>query len=226
MLLSIHIFAGGLALVAGFIALYTTKGGTTHRRMGMLFVCAMLPMSISASILAVVHGIEPSIFGGLLTAYLIVTALTAVRPPTTLTRRVEVVSAVLAVPVGVALLAVGLNTLGSPGGRMDGIPAAPSFLFGAVALVGSASDFRMIRAGGLRGAPRIARHLWRMCLALFIAAGSFFLGQADELPKAIRIVPLLAVPALAPLAAMAFCLWRVRIRSSYRTLIASTGGTA
>ena len=35
-------------------------------------------------------------------------------------------------------------------------------------------------------AQRIARHLWRMCFAFFIATGSFFLGQQDILPKAVQ----------------------------------------
>ena len=33
------------------------------------------------------------------------------------------------------------------------------------------------------GAPRIARHLWRLCTALTVATGSFFLGQQQMLPK-------------------------------------------
>lgn len=58
---------------------------------------------------------------------------------------------------------------------------------------------------------RLARHLWRMCLALFIAAGSFFVGQADEIPQALR-GPHLMVPPLAALALMAF--WLVRVRQA------------
>jgi peptidoglycan/LPS O-acetylase OafA/YrhL len=70
----------------------------------------------------------------------------------------------------------------------------------------------MIRAGGLRGASRLARHLWRMCFALFIAALSFFLGQSDEIPEPLRILPLLALPVLMVLVTMLYWLWRVRRR--------------
>ncbi len=38
MLLPIHIAAGGLALVLGAVALLVKKGGTIHRRSGLLFV--------------------------------------------------------------------------------------------------------------------------------------------------------------------------------------------
>lgn len=41
-----------------------------------------------------------------------------------------------------------------------------------------------------------------MCFALFVASGSFFLGQADEFPEAFRIYPLLAIPAFLPLLAV------------------------
>jgi hypothetical protein len=41
MLLPIHIAAGGLAVVLGAVALSVKKGGTTHRRIGLLFVCAL-----------------------------------------------------------------------------------------------------------------------------------------------------------------------------------------
>ena len=51
-----------------------------------------------------------------------------------------------------------------------------------------------------------------MSFALFIAAMSFFLGQADEFPPALRIIPVMAGPPLAVLGAMFYWLWRVRIK--------------
>jgi uncharacterized membrane protein len=43
-LVPIHVVAGGLAVVLGFTALFVKKGGTVHRRSGLLFVYAMLVM--------------------------------------------------------------------------------------------------------------------------------------------------------------------------------------
>ena len=51
MLLPIHIAAGGWPLFSA-LALFVKKGGTIHRRSGLLFVYAMLVMGITASILA------------------------------------------------------------------------------------------------------------------------------------------------------------------------------
>ena len=56
MLLPIHIVAGGLAIILGAVALSVTKGGTIHRRSGVLFVYAMLIMALTASILSLLNG--------------------------------------------------------------------------------------------------------------------------------------------------------------------------
>jgi hypothetical protein len=92
---------------------------------------------------------------------------------------------------------------------VDGLPYGIALVFGAVAALAAWLDLRVIRKGGLAGPPRIARHLWRMCLALFIAAGSFA-GQPRAQPEAIRGASWLFLPALAVLVLMAF--WLVRIR--------------
>jgi len=49
--LPIHVAAGGLALVLGALALLVNKGGTVHRRGGLLFVYVMLVMATTAAIL-------------------------------------------------------------------------------------------------------------------------------------------------------------------------------
>jgi hypothetical protein len=75
-------------------------------------------------------------------------------------------------------------------------------------------DLRFIVRGTLSASQRIARHLWRMCFAFFIATGSFFLGQQDVLPQALRGSPILLVLAFAPFALMLF--WLARVRFSRR----------
>jgi hypothetical protein len=47
-------------------------------------------------------------------------------------------------------------------------------------LLAAAGDVRMLLRGGVFGAKRLARHLWRMCFGLFIAAGSFFMGPSNR----------------------------------------------
>jgi hypothetical protein len=73
-----------------------------------------------------------------------------------------------------------------------------------------------------RGGPRLARHLWRMCFALFIAAGSFFSVRervAKILPGPFTTAPMRALPILLLFGAMFYWLWRVRSRRPLPVLV-------
>ncbi len=218
--LLVHILAGALALGFGYVALYAAKGATLHRKSGMLFVYAMLTMAALGTVIAAGRSVAPAVNipAASLTAYLVITALTTVRPPFAASRWLNPGGMLVALALGLTNLTFGFEALAN-GGKRHGIPAFPFLMFGVVALLASTGDFRMIRAGRLRGAPRIARHLWRMCFALLIAALSFFLGQAKVFPKPIRIIPLLMIPVLAVLVTMLYWLWRVRIRRKLRGII-------
>jgi hypothetical protein len=88
----------------------------------------------------------------------------------------------------------------------------PPLVIGTVILLAAFGDLRAIRERGLRGSRRLARHLWRMCFALFVATGSFFLGQMTFVPEPVRILPLLLVLAFAPIPFLLYWMWRVRVR--------------
>jgi uncharacterized membrane protein len=215
-ILVLHIVAGLVGLVTGYIALYSAKGGPLHRKAGMLFVCAMLPMAMTGMLVAAVEGVAPAINipAAAVTFYMVVTALTTVRPPARGSKRLDFAGMLFGFAVGFCCFVFAVSLIGR-GGRQAGM-AFPLFIFGIVALSGGAGDRRMINAGGIHGAARLRRHLWRMCFALFVAAGSFFLGQADEFPEPLRITPLLAFPVLAVLATMVYWLRRLRTRANHR----------
>jgi hypothetical protein len=59
-----------------------------------------------------------------------------------------------------------------------------------------------------------------MCFALFIAALSFFIGQAKVIPEPYRNRGLLALPVLAVLVTMLYWLWRVRRKRAIRGVAA------
>lgn len=215
--LLIHIVAGGLSLAAGYVALYATKGASVHRRAGMVFVAAMLVMALAGLTVTLVQEIALAVNvpAALLTIYLVVTSLTTLRPPAAGGRWLHIGGMLVAAAVGTAMWMFAMDAFRN-GGARDGVPAFPFVMFGVVAVLGMAGDVRILHSGALQGAPRIARHLWRMSFALFIAALSFFIGQSDELPAAIRIMPLLGLPVLAVFVTMLYWLWRVRIRRSLR----------
>jgi uncharacterized membrane protein len=211
-LLPFHVAAGIIAIVTGFVALYVLKGGRLHRKSGMIFAGAMLVMSLSGAVMAVGHpGSAINIPAGLVTAYLVITALATVRPPSAGVRRLDRAAMVAAFVVGAVSLLVAIS-----GGTGRGM-TPPLVMFGLVALFGAAGDRRMIRAGGLKGAPRLRRHLWRMCTALFIAAASFFLGPVRRIPEPLRDPAFRLIPLLV-LVTMAYWLWRYHRRPTSRNV--------
>ena len=71
-----------------------------------------------------------------------------------------------------------------------------------------------MRAGGIQAPRRIARHLWRMCFAMWVAAASFFWGPPDRVPEVIRIPALQAVAVLLPIVVMLYWLMRIRVETN------------
>jgi uncharacterized membrane protein len=215
-LLPIHIIAGLIAIVAGFVAVYALKGARLHRKSGMVFVYSMWVLSLTGVVIAAVKQGWASVIGGSLAFYLVTTALLTVRRRDQKFQVIDMAAMLLAIGIGVFSIKLGLDGLKSPGGKTTGVPAAMLFLFATVALLGALGDMRVMLMGQLQGARRIARHLWRMCFALFVASGSFFLGQAQVFPKPMRIYPLLAIPALLPLVLLLYWLVRVRFTRWYQ----------
>jgi hypothetical protein len=215
-LLPIHIAAGGLAIVLGAVALSVKKGGTTHRRSGMLFVYAMLVMGFTASILGLLKGPnDPNVTAGITIAYFVGTALLTVRPGSRWTRGIHIAAIMVAVVFAYGSFEKGVAAFNSPRGSLNGVPFAMHFLFGIVFSLAAFGDLRIIRFGLPRGGPRLARHLWRMCFALFIAAGSFFSIRervAKILPEPFLNAPMRMLPILLVFVAMFYWLWRVRRR--------------
>lgn len=210
--LAVHIAGGALALLAGFAALGATKGEQLHRRAGVAFVAAMLVMGLTGAGVAAATGVGGSVIGGLLAAYLTLSGFMVVRPPTPGLRRVSLAGVAVAVPLGLVSAGTGVSTVADGSLVRDGVPVPMILLFATVALSSAAGDLRRLRTGPARGQRRLAAHLWRLCFALFIASGSFFLGQADEIPEALRVWPVLITLAVLPLAAIPYFLWRVRGR--------------
>ncbi len=238
-LLLFHIAAGGVGLASGAVALTAAKGGRLHRKSGIVFVYSMCVMAaIGGSLASVTHFaiggelIEPkrlSVIAGGLSLYLVTTALLAVRPRGARSVWIDAGQLLFAIAVGGLSLKWGIDALRSPSGSKDGLPAVPALIFGAVALLAGMGDLRALLARGLEGAQRTARHLWRMCFALSIAAASFFLGQASLFPEVVRNPLLLGIPVLLVLALMLYWLlrllftsWRLRARPAVSALSAES----
>ncbi len=216
--LAFHVGTGLVALVAGFMAVALRKGGTWHRRSGRVFVYAMIATGIAATGISVYEG-RPLNTGGALTVYLVFTAYTAVRPVPGAGRHMDIGLMLLAFLVAAVGYGGGVMALGRPGNQIDGVPAGMLFFLATIVLLAAIGDVRMIRAGGIQGARRLARHLWRMSFGLFIASGSFLIGQMKFIPEPIRVVPLIIAVAVSPLVVLLYWMWRVRLRQNLRGLM-------
>lgn len=227
MLLPIHIVAGGLAVIFGFAALFVKKGGTIHRRSGMLFVYAMLVMGITASILEFLKSAAfGNIAAALMSIYFVGTALTTVRAPSRWTRVIDMATLVLAIGLASIAFLAGVRGINTPGLSSGGVPhrtiAVMSFILAFVLTLSAIGDLRVLISGLPKGGRRLSRHLWRMCFALFIAAGSFFSIRervARILPEPFTTGWMRALPILVLFGAMFYWMWRVRRRRPLSAIV-------
>jgi hypothetical protein len=222
--LIVHICAGVLGILFGAAAVSVRKGLRLHRAFGAVFVLSMLTTSALAVYLALFGPPTPpggappsaSVSVGILTFYLVATGWMTVRRTDGRVGLFDYGALLGALAVAAALVIFGLHSSSIPAERLQGFPAR-YYVFASFAAFGAGLDLKVILRGGICGAPRIARHLWRMCFGLFFAAAFFFLGQQQVLPAFLRGSPILFVPALAPLALMIFWLVRVRLTNWFTT---------
>jgi hypothetical protein len=206
----IHIIAGLLSLVAGAIALYSAKGSTLHRKCGLMFVIAMVVMTSSAVLIATFFNPNRvNVVAGTLTFYLVITGLLTVRRSVEQIRIPLTGLMLLAFAVSAYAFSLGFEGLQNANGVVDKVPAQALFMFGIVGLLGALLDARMLLACSIQGAHRLARHLWRMSFAMWIATMSFFLGQAKFFPEPIRKSGVLAIPVLIVLGVLIY--WLIRV---------------
>ncbi len=220
--LILHVVAGILGIFSGATAVAAAKGGRLHRLSGTVFFGAMLITSAMASILAVRIPERGNVVGGVFTFYLVASAWMTVRRPPGKTGAFEVGALLLAGAVIAICAMFALQASRAPTREIDGTGVPNFIVVACVAALAAALDLKMILRGGLAGKSRIARHVWRMCTAFFVATGSFFLGQQKVMPVFIQGSPVLIVLALAPLVLMVFWLFRVRLSRRFATVGAPT----
>jgi uncharacterized membrane protein len=215
MLLPLHVAAGGLAILLGTVALLATKGATLHRQSGILFVGAMLTMGISGSILALQQSLaNPNALGGVMSVYFVTTALLTVQTDSALKHWASILAAAVGAGVAVAWLRLGIRGVITSPPNVDPAMVYSTFVFGAAMILGVLGDLRVMHAESV-GASRLRRHLWRMCVGLFIAVASFFAVPervGKLLPQFFTTPPMRALPVLLVLLTMFYWLWRVRRR--------------
>jgi len=216
-LLLVHICAGTIGLLSGFAAMASRKGSPYHGLAGNVFFVSMLTMSSAGAYLALLKHQTSNVFGGLLTFYLVATAWATARRQDGETRVFDWAGFLAALAFGTVIATFGLEAARSATGTKDNVPAPMYFFLASVALLSATGDLRMIWRGGLFGTQRIARHLWRMCFAWFIASASVFIARPHLFPAILRETHALLVLDVLPLLLMTFWFVRVRFTNSFRS---------
>lgn len=220
-LLVLHNGGGGVGMVAGFTALAARKGSRAHAVAGTVFFVSMLAM---ASVGATVSPFLPdgflhestNVIAAVMTLYLLITSRTAIRRRDGRIGRTEIAGFAVPLAVCIAGIAFILIARNSPIGMIGDTPPQAYYVFLLMGGFAAASDLKIILKGGITGPARIARHLWRMCVSLSVATGSFFLGQQKFLPAFLHGSPLLFIPVFAPLVLMFYWLIRVHLTGWFK----------
>jgi len=216
LVLILHISGGSVGILSGTTALFARKGSPLHRLAGNIFFVSMLIMSGIGACVAPFLTDRGSAVMGLFTFYLVASAWMTVKRKEGSVGVFEKLALCVVSACAATDFIFGVQALNSPTGTLDDNSPALFFVFGSVMALAAVLDFRMILRGGISGAQRIARHVWRMCFALFIATGSFFLGQQKVMPAFMHGSPILVVLGVAPLLFMVFWLCRVLFTSAYK----------
>jgi hypothetical protein len=215
-LLPLHIIAGTLGMLSGFVAVFLLKGSRRHSLAGNIFVISMMSLAVTGVYLAALKHQPGNILGGTLTFYLVTTAWLTARRRDAKTGILDWGALVIVFAVTATELTLGLEAAMSPTGLKYDYPPGPYFFLGSIALLATVGDVRMLARGGIAGTQRIARHLWRMCFALFIAAGSIFLARQQLFPALLRRTGALFLLSFLPLILLIFWMVRVRFADVYK----------
>ncbi|WP_309630451.1 DUF2306 domain-containing protein [Brevundimonas sp.] len=210
-LMMLHVGTGTVAVLSGFTALLAPKGRPAHRAAGHTFFVSMLTSAAAGAWIAffIPHQFI-AFLAGVLTFYLTATSWLTVRRAEGRVGLPEQVLFLAIAATGAGLVGLGFQALASESGMNRGYPASDYFFLGGVAVLAGLLDAAVLLRRGLSGRQRIARHLWRMCFALFIAAGSLFEGPgAKVFPELVAQSGVLSVPG--PLILILMVFWLIRV---------------
>jgi len=220
----LHIGGGTLAFASGVVAVSVEKGGRLHRLAGNVFVASMLAMASFAVVLATIIPNEMvNILIGIFALYFILTSWMTVHRKEGIAGLFEKFAAAVALILWApfALLSfqllIGMEPMIKSPVPFKGPVLVALYLFTLLLGIAAISDVRLVLTGGITGAARIARHLWRMCLAFTMAAGSFFTNALPHaLPRIYHITLWSFVPQILLLGLLIFWVIRVRFTGWYK----------
>lgn len=217
--LLLHIAGGIVGLLSGAVAMSFRKGSRGHGVAGNVFFVSMMIMSGLGAGMAIMKSQPGNILGGTITFYLVATAWITARRKDNATGIFDWGGLVVAMGVAAVELTYAFEAVTSSTGLKYDYPPGPYIMMGTVAVIASVGDIRMLIRGGVSGTQRVARHLWRMCFALFIASASVFLARQHLFPELLRKTGVLIFLSVLPLILMIYWLIRVSYSKAYKKMV-------
>jgi hypothetical protein len=200
-----------MGLLAGTAALIAYKGGRSHALMGEVFTGGMIVMALIGAYQAIFIPEYITVLNGVFTAYLVASSWLTIQKSWRVPLLLSIVLMLLSASLGAGMLWFGYVAAIAESGEFQQFPPEPFWFFGSAAILAAILDGRVLLRGSLPAMQRLARHLWRMCFALFIACASFFLGQQQVFPEFLQGSWILALPVIASLLLLFYWLLRVLV---------------
>ena len=204
-LMALHGLIGTGIVAAGVSALISRKGKRLHRISGNMYVFQfiLIGLVIAASLILSTELISTlGVIFTFLIIYLVLTSWVTVKTPPSTLSRFNYVAPTAAIAIGLLALFWGWQAQAGRLQLANDVPKAAYFAFAALAFFAAHRDISVVRRGGIAGTPRLIRHLWRMCLALYFSVATIFTGPGSVIfPDAIRgswplVIPEMSVAAL------------------------------
>ena len=211
---NLHFIAGGITLVAGFTALFATKGSQLHRFFGRVFVCFMLALTASGLLLSVQRDILFTVFLGLLTLYCFLTGWASVSR-WYVAKWVCRLSPIMALTLCLGSVLGGIKAANSATGTLNDLPAGAFYFIAAVSFLCAVLDLSYWRQPTLSRKQKLIRHVWRMGFALFLSASIFFFGNNHVIPEALRTPLILSIPVLLVVAVTSIYIFWLALRPKF-----------
>ncbi|MEP3891063.1 MAG: hypothetical protein ABJN69_11430 [Hellea sp.] len=206
-----HIISGTIAVLAGAIALGARKGAPFHVNAGRIFAITMIISSgLGAGLgLLKLESHYITFHAGILGITLIASSWLTIRARTSQLSFPSIGIGAINFANAAALIAAGIYAASLPESVLLGFHAGNYFFLSGMAGIAAIGDISLLFRKTLTRKHRLARHLWRMCLGFFIAAGSAFTGPgASIFPQSVQDSGILSAPELIIISLMLF--WLVR----------------
>ena len=216
-IVAVHIAAGFAVFLFGAAAMALAKGGTAHRLCGNLFFGAMGALLVSGVTLGL---LRPEVMGantlGMLTFYLAATGWKTARTREGKPDAFEWGAIAFAVTTAVCAFIAGWTGANDPVGAKARMFAPAAYVISGLAVLFAAIDVSVVLRGGVVGAKRFARHVWRMGFAMVFGAAAGFIGQGARFPERVQpvlsgVVLLSLILTLVWLARVRFTRWRMNL---------------